>query len=619
MKKKESTSTRRQQSKHATSTSKPKRTLHVGRRSFLKAVPAMGAAGLIVANDPVATLGQSPGPTPAPSPAPIPSPSPTPQRINKEMMRQAEKLIGIEYGDAEESMALGGVNRNLGAYETVRKIDIPLDTEPAIVFHPARAKRELYSSKSKFRFSKVEIPSFKIVDELAFATVAQLAELIRTKKVSSVELTRMYLNRLKRYGPKLLCVVTLTEDLALKQAEAADADLKRGHYRGPLHGLPWGAKDLFATKGIKTTWGAEPYRDQVIDYDATVIERLREAGAVLVAKLSMGALAQGPRWFGGVTRNPWQPDEAELGSSGSSAGPASATAAGLVAFSIGTETLGSIVSPSSRCGCTGLRPTYGRVSRFGAMALSWTMDKIGPICRGVEDCAAVLSAIYGPDGRDLTVGDAPFNWLPNTDLSKLRIGYLKQEFEGAGFRPANDQQRVQGEQRRAVYQEALKALGQTGAKLVPIELPTFSAGSLRFILTAEAAAAFDDITRDGRVGQLSGQSENDWPNTFRTSRFIPAVEYIRAQRARTILIGQMEKLMSQWDVFVSPAPGSASLLITNLTGQPAVVTPCGFVNSLPAAIMFTGGVYDEASPLRVALAFEQATKWHTMHPKVDWA
>jgi len=346
---------------------------------------------------------------------------------------------------------------------------------------------------------------------------------------------------------------------------------------------------------------------------------LNDAGAVLVAKLSMGALAQGPRWFGGVTRNPWQPEDTQQGSSGSSAGPASATAAGLVGFSIGTETLGSIVSPSSRCGCTGLRPTYGRVSRYGAMGLSWTMDKFGPICRGVEDCAAALSALYGPDGKDITVGDAPFNWNADANISTLRIGYLKAEFEGAGFQPANDQQRAQAEQRRAVYKAALDALEKAGAKLTPIELPKMPANSLRFILTAEAAAAFDDITRDGRVNQLSGQSAGDWPNTFRTSRFIPAVEYLRAQRARTLLMHEMEKLMSQWDVFVSPAPGSASLLVTNLTGHPAVVVPCGFVNDLPAAIMFTGGVYDEVSPLRVALAFERATTWHTMHPKMDWA
>jgi Asp-tRNA(Asn)/Glu-tRNA(Gln) amidotransferase A subunit family amidase len=547
-------------------------------------------------------------------------------RITKEMMHEAEKLIGIELNDAQEAMALGGVNRNLDAYETVRKIDIPLDTEPAIAFHPMRARKELYVPRAKFRFGKVETPQFKTVEDLAFATVPQLAELIRTRKVSSSELTKMYLGRLKRYGPKLLCVVTLTEDLALKQAAAADAEIKRGKYRGPLHGIPWGAKDLFATKGIKTTWGAEPYRDQIVDYDSTVVERLTEAGAVLVAKLSMGALAQGARWFGGVTRNPWQPEEAQQGSSGSSAGPGSATAAGLVGFAIGTETLGSIVSPSSRCGVVGLRPTYGRVSRYGAMGLSWTMDKIGPMCRGVEDCAAVLTAIYGPDGKDITVGDAPFNWNPDTNISTMRIGYLKAEFEGGpggggggvGAANPNPQQQRAAEQRRAVYKAALEALEKAGAKLVPIELPKFSAAPLRYILSAEAAAAFDDITRDGRVNQLSGQGPGDWPNTFRTSRFIPAVEYLRAQRARTLLMHEMEKLMSQWDVFVSPAPGSASLLVTNLTGHPAVVTPCGFVNDLPAAIMFTGGVYDEVSPLRVALAFERATTWHTMHPKMDW-
>ena len=591
-----------------------KRKANVDRRTFVKLLPALGAAGLTATKLPLDALAQTPSPTPAPSPSPSPTPTP---RITKEMMRQAEKLIGIELTDAQEAMALAGVNRNLDAYETNRKIDIPLDTEPAIAFHPARAKKELHTPKTKFRFGKVELPPFKTVEDLAFATVPQLAELIRTRRITSTDLTKMYLARLKKYGTKLISVVTLTEDLALKQAAAADAEIKRGKYRGPLHGIPWGAKDLFATKGIKTTWGAEPYRDQMIDYDSTVVERLNDAGAVLVAKLSMGALAQGARWFAGVTRNPWQPDEAQTGSSGSSAGPAAATAAGLVGFSIGTETLGSIVSPSSRCGVTGLRPTYGRVSRHGAMGLSWTMDKIGPMCRGVEDCAAALHAIYGPDGNDITVGDAPFNWNPDTNISTLRIGYLKTEFDGPATPPTNEQQRAQLEQRRALYKDALAVLEKAGAKLTPIELPKFSAGSLRFILSAEAAAAFDDITRDGRVNQLSGQSPGDWPNTFRTSRFIPAVEYLRAQRARTLLMREMEKLMSQWDVFVSPAPGSSSLLVTNLTGHPAVVLPCGFVNNLPIAMMFTGGVYDEVSPLRVALAFERATKWHTMHPKLE--
>ncbi|MEK6406560.1 MAG: amidase [Acidobacteriota bacterium] len=568
------------------------------RRSFVKLLPAVGVAGLAAPHFDVAAaqaIQQPPQPQP-------------PQRITKEMLHAAEQLIGIELNDAQETMALRGVNQALTGYETLRKIDIPLDTEPATAFHPALPGKKFDWKPVKFKLTKQEIPKYNSLEEVAFFTATQLAELVRTHQVTSTDLTKMYLARLKRYGPKLLCVVTLTEDLALKQAAEADREIKSGKYRGPLHGIPCGVKDLFATKGIKTTWGAEPYRDQMIDYDSTVVERLREAGAVLVAKLSMGALAQGGRWFAGVTRNPWQVDEDRTGSSGSSAGPASATAAGLVGFSIGTETLGSIVSPATRCGCAGLRPTYGRVSRYGAMGLSWTMDKIGPICRGVEDLAATLNAIYGPDQRDITVGDAPFNWTPEVQLSKMRIGYLKAEFEGGD-----------NEKQKALYKEALDALRTAGAKLEPIELPKFSTGSLRVILVAEAAAAFDDITRDGRVNQLSGQAPGDWPNSFRTSRFIPAVEYIRAQRARTLLMREMDKLMSKWDVFVSPAPGSASLLVTNLTGHPQVCVPCGFIDGLPRSIMFTGGLYDEGSPLRVALAFERATKWHTMRPKMDWA
>src|SRR2546421_3783230 len=589
----------------------------ITRRAFVKVLPAAGAAAIVATKAPLMTLAQTPTPTPQASP----SASPAATRVKKDDLKHAERIMGIDFNDKEEEMALPGVNRNPDTMPEVKKHRAPPDTEPAIVFHPElpgfHVKRA--PAKTKFRFGKNEPAQYKSVEDLAFATVPQLAELIRTKKVSSVELTKMYLSRLKKYGPRLRCVVTLTEDLAMKQAEGSDNDLKRGKYRGPLHGIPWGAKDLFATKGIKTTWGAEPYENQVIDYDATVVERLREAGAVLVAKLSMGALAQGPKWFGGVTRNPWVPDEDRLGSSGSSAGPASATSAGLVGFSIGTETLGSIVSPSSRCGVTGLRPTYGRVSRYGAMGLSWTMDKIGPICRGVEDCAAALDAIYGPDRHDLTVGDPHFNWNPDLPLSSLRVGYLKTEFEFTPQPNASEQQRKLADQRNAMYKDALDVLMKAGVKMTPIELPKFPTNNIRYILTAEAATAFDDITRDGRINLLSGQDPGDWPNSFRTSRFIPAVEYLRAQRARVLLMREMDKLMSQWDVFVSPAPGSASLTITNLTGQPAVCVPCGFVNKLPRAIMFTGGLYDEASPLRVALAFEQATKWHTMHPKVDWA
>lgn len=578
------------------------------RRTFVKLVPALGVAAATIPQLAVRSLAQSPTPTPTPLPAPSPTPTPAPLRVTKEMMRGAEQLFGIELTDAQKQMALQNVNTNLERYETLRKIDVPLDTEPATLFRPALPGKKFHSKATRFRLSKVEAPKFSTIEDLAFATVPQLAELIRTRKVSSVELTNMYLARLKRIGPKLNCVVTLTEELALTQAAAAEQEIRRGNYRGPLHGIPWGAKDLFATKGIRTTWGAEPFREQTIDYDAAVVERLRDAGAVLVAKLSMGALAQGGRWFAGMTRNPWQVDEDRIGSSGSSAGPGSATAAGLVGFSIGTETLGSIISPSSRNGVVGLRPTYGRVSRYGAMGLSWTMDKVGPMCRGVEDCAAVLNAIYGPDDRDLTVGNVPFNWNPTKPLSELRIAYLKTEF---------DQQ--QDAERKAIYQQALDALIAAGAKLQPIELPKFSTAALRIILVAEAATAFDDITRSGAINQLSGQEPNDWPNTFRSSRFIPAVEYIRAQRARTLLMREMDALMSKWDVFVSPAPGSASLLITNLTGHPAVCVPCGFLKGLPQAIMFTGGLYDEGAPLRVAMAYERATNWHTMHPKLDWA
>jgi hypothetical protein len=433
----------------------------LNRRSFVKLLPAAGAAGLTVAN-PDSAAAQTRASQGGAS-------QQTAQRITREMMQAAEKMFGLEFTEAHETMALPGVNRNLSSYESLRKIEVPLDTEPATAFHPAlpgklNTYRQRAAAKTgKARSGKTVAPKFAAVEDLAFATVAELSELVRTRKVSSVELTKMYLARLKKYGDKLLCVVTLTEELALQQAEAADREIKAGKYRGALHGIPCGVKDLFATKGIKTTWGAEPYKDQVIDYDSTVVERLREAGAVLVAKLSMGALAMGGRWFKGMTRNPWQPEETNIGSSGSSAGSASATSAGLVGFAIGTETLGSIVSPSSRCGITGLRPTYGRVSRYGAMGLSWTMDKIGPMCRSVEDCALVLSAIYGPDGHDQTVEDVPFNWNPDRPLSQMKIGYIKAEFEPSSSGGNQGGQGGNADERRKMYADALDALRKAGA------------------------------------------------------------------------------------------------------------------------------------------------------------
>jgi Asp-tRNA(Asn)/Glu-tRNA(Gln) amidotransferase A subunit family amidase len=564
--------------------------LCLDRRKFLKILPAAVAAP---------ALAQQPETS-------------APLRVDRTTLDVAERIFGLDFTEAEEDMALRGVSRNLESYETLRKIDIPLDTEPAFAFHaylPGRRPKPGATPNGPIRLPKPVLPAVRSLEELAFLPATTLGALVQARKVSSVDLTRLYLERLKRYGDKLLCVVTITEELALAQAAEADREIAAGRVRGPLHGVPWGAKDLFATKGIPTTWGAEPYMNQVFDYDATVVERLRQAGAVLVAKLSMGALAQGGVWFKGSTRNPWNP---ERSSSGSSAGPGSATAAGLVGFSLGTETRGSIISPSATCGVVGLRPTYGRVSRFGAMALAWTMDKIGPMCRTVEDCAAVFNAIYGPDGRDETVVDAPFQWNPDAPLAALRIGYVKSEFESVpdGL-PA--EQRKAREARNRVLGEALDALRGAGARLEPMAWPEFPVNALGFILSAEAAAAFDDLTRSKGINLLRSQGPGDWPNTFRTSRFIPAVEYIRAQRARTLLMRQYEELMSHYDVVLSPTQ-SASLAATNLTGHPALAMKAGFLDGLPVALMITGRLWDEATVLRVALAYQRATKWHEQHP-----
>ena len=593
-----------------------------GRRRFLKAVPVAVAGGL--AAPVLARQAQDP------------------PRVSKETLECAETIMGIDFSDAEQQQALSGVNTNLTNFERLRKVNIPLDTEPAITFRPylpGRKPKPGANPNAKLKVT-LEAPAARrsSLDELAFLPVTALAALVRKRDVSSADLTRMYLDRLKKYGPKLNCVVTLTEELALAQAAQADRDIRSGHYKGPLHGIPWGAKDLLATKGILTTWGAAPYQNQIFDHDATVVERLREAGAVLVAKLSLGALAQGDNWFRGQTKNPWN----GRGSSGSSAGPGSATAAGLVGFSIGTETRGSIISPSTVNGVVGLRPTYGRVSRYGAMALSWTMDKIGPMCRSVEDCALVFNAIYGPDGRDDTVVDAPFDYNPDIPLSKLRIAYLKSEFEAqpegrgrGGEAPAGrgdagrgdtgrgrggltpEQQRARNETRLKILNDSLDVLRKAGANLQPVDIPGADlSGMIGFILSVEAAAAFDDLTRSK---DIADPSLNAWPNSFRTHRFVPAVEYIRAQRARTLLIREMDKFMSQYDVFIS-STNSRSLGLTNLTGHPAIALRAGFLEDTPmevVEIMVTGRLYDEATVLRVALAHERATPFHLKTPSLN--
>jgi Asp-tRNA(Asn)/Glu-tRNA(Gln) amidotransferase A subunit family amidase len=582
----------------------------IGRRAFLGTVPAAVAAGVAVP----ALAGQATTP-PAPSPAAQARQAGTPLHFGTDTLKSAEKVIGLKFKETEEEMMLPGVNRNLDSYEALRALDIPLDTEPAIAFHPYLPGKRPPAAGPRARVLRVSTPVVRVtsnLEDLAFQPVTALAPLVRDRKVTSTALTKMYLARLKKHGDTLKCVVTLTEELALAQAAQADKEIAAGRYRGQLHGIPWGAKDLLATKGIRTTWGAKPYENQVIDLDATVVERLREAGAVLVAKLSMGSLAQGGVWFGGSTHNPWN---IERSSSGSSAGPAAATAAGLVGFAIGTETLGSIMSPSSTCGVTGLRPTYGRVSRYGAMALSWTMDKIGPICRGVEDCALALNAIYGADGRDETVVDAPFAWNPDVPLATLKIGYVKGDFEGEPPPALNADAKARFEARLAIMKDALEVFRKAGANLVPVELPDFPVQALRFILSAEAAAAFDDLTRSHGIDELTAQAAGDWPNQFRTHRFVPAVEYIRAQRARTLLMKKYDGLMSTVNVFLS-ATGGASLTATNLTGHPALCLKAGFIDKLPAALMITGRLYDEATLLRVALAYEKGTKWVTMNPPI---
>jgi Asp-tRNA(Asn)/Glu-tRNA(Gln) amidotransferase A subunit family amidase len=519
------------------------------------------------------------------------------QRIQISHLSAAEKLIGLHFTAKERRLVIDEVNEQLAAYEQLRAISIDNGVPPAFAFDPRLPGMTFETQQRKIRYSQIKPPRLPDnVEDIAFWPVTLLAALIRSKQISSVELTKLYLERLHRYDPILHCVVTFTDDLALKQARRADREIARGEYRGLLHGIPYGAKDLLATRGIRTTWGAEPYRDQVPAVNAAVIDRLEEAGAVLIAKLSVGALAWGDVWLDGVmTRNPWNLEE---GSSGSSAGSGSATAAGLVGFAIGTETLGSIVSPSTRCRVTGLRPTFGRVSRYGAMALSWSMDKIGPLCRSVEDCAIVFDAIRGSDERDLNVTDYPFNYDARPDVKQLRVGYVKRAFAKERENKANDD-------------ETLHVLKSLGIKLIPIELPEYPYEAMTIILFAEAAAAFDELTRSNRDDLLARQVKDAWPNVFRRSRLIPAVEFVQATRLRTLAMQAMQQVMRDIDVYIAPSFDEADLTRTNLTGHPAVVVPNGVTaKGQSSSITFTGKLYGEAVALLVAKAYQDATDFH---------
>lgn len=523
--------------------------------------------------------------------------------ITKEIIANAEQLAGLSFTDAQRQQMANELSQHLQAYQRLRAVPLDNGISPAMVFQPLLPDVRLDAERKAPVYAEVAPPELPDdLEQLAFLPVMQLAALIEAGDLSSVDLTQMYLNRLKRYGERLHCVVTLLEEQALAQAEQADREMAGGKYRGPLHGIPWGAKDLLATKGTPTTWGAEPYQNQVIDADATVVERLRDAGAVLMAKLSLGALAMGDVWFGGVTRNPW--DE-KNGSSGSSAGSAAATVAGLVGFAIGTETLGSIVSPCTRCGATGLRPTFGRVSRYGAMALSWSMDKIGPIARAVEDCAAVLQAIAGPDGRDSSCIDAPFNYDARVAAKDLRVGYVATAFEGRG--PGGGH-----------HQRSLDLLRELGVKPIPVVLPDYPLDAMGIILSAEAATAFDDLTRSEDINRLKRQSADAWPNQFRAARSIPAVEYLRANRVRTMLMRDMGQVMDKIDVLVTPSYANNILMLTNLTGHPCVVLPNGQDDKgRPASsLSFIGRLFGEAHALALARSYQEATSFHLQHPSL---
>ena len=503
--------------------------------------------------------------------------------VTAEMVKGAEWVAGVTLTDAERKAVASAMTRTLTQVTALNKLEIGNAVPPALHFNPTPGEAPSGGRGKVELHAKPGIPvKPEKDDDLAFAPLTTLAELIRQKQVTSTELTKVYLARLKKYDPALLCVVSLTEELALKQAAAADKEIVAGKYRGPLHGVPWAAKDLIAYPGYKTTWGAGHFKEQTFAEKATVAARLDDAGAVLACKTTLGSLAWGDVWFGGTTRNPWN---VKQGSSGSSAGTASSVAAGLVAFGLGSETLGSIVSPSTRCGVTGLRPTFGRVSRNGCMALCWSLDKIGPMCRSVEDCALVFGAIHGADGKDATAQERPFNWPSDAKLKELNVGFVE------GNLSADDRKVLEG----------------IGVKLVPIVLPqTIANRIVSMIMDVESAAAFDDITRadvkDG-IGM--------WGPTFRRGRFVSAVDYLKAQRARTLLMREMAKATEKVDLYV----GGNDLQITNLTGHPTVCLPAGFTKSgTPTALTFTGRLFGESALLTVAKAYQDATGHHLKRP-----
>ncbi len=531
-------------------------------------------------------------------------------QLTKDMLRSAAVVAGLEFTSEQWDKMLKGVTENTVKLRELRKIEIDNSVAPPLYFNPVLPGMKIDRTRRPFRASappRVQRPPR--LEDVAFWPVTSLSELVRSRQATSVELTEMYLARAKRYNPKLKCFVTITDDLALREARRADQEIAAGKYRGPLHGIPYGIKDLFAVKGYPTTWGTAPFKDRILDVDATVVTRLREAGAVLIGKLATGELALDDIWFAGQTMNPW---DTSMGSQGSSAGPGSATAGGLVGFSIGTETLGSILAPSAICGVTGLRPTFGRVSRYGAMALSWSMDKTGPMCRSVEDCALVLNAIQGADNLDLAAVDVPFNWDAALDVRKLRVAYLKAAFENTRQTPqveANDR-------------AALDKIRSLGIDLAEFKLPENPKLDPAAILNAEGISALRDPV-ETHPDQLARPDRIAGQNAY---RLYPAADYVNANRARMLLMQEMDKLMAKIDVYLlpydygdyTPNPvAERSTGITNLTGHPSVTLPHGFdEKGHPTGLTFIGKLFGEAQMLALAKAYQDSTGWHLKHPQL---
>jgi len=527
--------------------------------------------------------------------------------IQKSDLFSTAKIFDLHFTTKEIDTLYSDVIDNLANYKAMHKLSLPNSTPLSMWQTPVLPSMKLNHQQAPIKWeldNNIQLPKNK--NDLAFYSIEQLASLIKNKKISSLELTRFFIERIKKWGDTLQCVINIQEEIAYQQAKKADEEIAKGQYKGLLHGIPYGLKDLFAVKGTKTTWGAAPYQNQVLEEDAYVYTRLKEAGAVLVAKFTLGALAMGDYWYGGRTKNPWN---LQYGSSGSSAGSASATVAGLVPFAIGTETWGSIVSPSTTCGATGLRPTFGSISRTGAMALSYSLDKIGPICRSAADAAIVFNYIHGTDGKDGSAVNMPFNYAVKKDIKKLKIGYAKNYFDKIKDTNNNDL-------------KALAVFKQMGVELVPVNFPdsgVYQFNIMDVIIGAECAAQFDELTRNNIDDLLTRQTKNDWPNQFRTARFVPAVEYINAQRHRYVLMQKVNEVINQYDAIICPSRGDGNQsAITNLTGHPVVCVPDGFnkKSNTPTGISFVGKLYDEATILLVAKKYQEQTNWDETHPSL---